>query len=85
MKTKPILIVAGDLKSIFFEIFFKSLKQNRFKSPIVVIGSANALKLFQKKNKFRKKVKLLDGRFLYGYKLDNNSIVSSPTEIVFKT
>ncbi len=74
MKIKPILIVAGDLKSIFFEIFFKSLKKNNFKSPIIVIGSINALQLFQKKNRFRKKVKLLDESLLHSYKLDNNSI-----------
>ena len=27
MKTKPIIITSGDQKSIFFEIFFKSLKK----------------------------------------------------------
>ena len=27
MKNKPIIIVAGEPKSIFFEIFFKSIKK----------------------------------------------------------
>ena len=74
MKIKPILIVAGDIKSIFFEIFFKSLKKNKFKSPIILIGSVKTLKLFQKKIEFRKKVKLLDQRHIKEYKLDNSSI-----------
>ena len=37
MKNKPILIVAGEPKSIFFEIFFKAIKKNDFKSPLILI------------------------------------------------
>ena len=28
---RPILIIAGDPKSVFLEIYFKSLKKNKFK------------------------------------------------------
>ena len=28
---KPIIIIAGDPESVFLEIFFKTLKTNRFK------------------------------------------------------
>ena len=42
MRIKPILVVAGEPDSIFFEIFFKSIKIN-FKSPIVLICSKDIL------------------------------------------
>jgi 4-hydroxy-L-threonine phosphate dehydrogenase PdxA len=48
---KPIIIVAGEPNSIFFEIFFKIMKNNNFKSPIILIGSKN---LLQKNIKFFK-------------------------------
>ena len=32
MKSKPIIIVAGEPNSIFFEIFFKNLKKKNLKS-----------------------------------------------------
>jgi len=38
MNYKPIIIVAGEPNSIFFEIFFKVIKK-RIKSPIILIGS----------------------------------------------
>ena len=41
MKNKAILIVAGEPNSIFLEIFFKSLKKNNFKKPIILLASKN--------------------------------------------
>jgi len=35
---KPIIIVAGEPNSIFFELFFKVIKK-KIKSPIILIGS----------------------------------------------
>ena len=43
MKYKPIIIVAGEPNSIFSEIFFKVLKKNKFKSPIILICSYKLL------------------------------------------
>ena len=40
---KPIIIVAGEPNSIFFEIFFKIMKKNKFKSPIILIASKNLI------------------------------------------
>ena len=37
MSCKPILIVAGEPNSVFLEIFFKSLKKNYYKSPLIII------------------------------------------------
>ena len=38
MNYKPIIIVAGEPNSIFFEIFFKVIKK-KFQSPIILIAS----------------------------------------------
>ena len=74
MNTKPILIVAGEPKSIFFEIFFKALKFKKFKNPIILIASKKLVSLQLKKEKFNKKIKLLKVNNLYSCKLNNNSI-----------
>ena len=42
MKNKPILIVAGEPNSIFFELFFKVIKK-KIKSPIILIASKKLL------------------------------------------
>ena len=34
MNFKPIVIVAGEPNSIFFEIFLKTINKNTFKSPL---------------------------------------------------
>ena len=38
MSYKPIIIVAGEPNSVFFEFFFK-VQKNKFKSPIILIAS----------------------------------------------
>ncbi len=43
MNIKPILIVTGEPFSIFSEILFKTLKKNKFKKPIIIIGSYRLL------------------------------------------
>ena len=56
MNFKPIIIVAGEPNSIFFEIFLKIINKNSFKSPIILIASKN---LLQKQIKFFKsKIKI---------------------------
>ena len=82
MNTKPILIVAGEPKSIFFEIFFKALKFKKFKSPIILIASKKLVLLQLKKEKFNKKIKLLDLNNLNSYKLHNNSINLINVELI---
>ena len=56
MNYKPILIVAGEPNSIFLEIFFKSLKLKKFKSPLILIASLKLLKLQMKKLTVKKKL-----------------------------
>tara|TARA_B100000963_G_scaffold361823_1_gene400054 strand:+ start:3437 stop:4378 length:942 start_codon:yes stop_codon:yes gene_type:complete len=74
MKNKPILIVAGEPKSIFFEIFFKSLRKNKFKSPILLIASREILKKNMKKFNFKKKIKFLNYKTLNNSQIDNRTI-----------
>ena len=49
MKSKPIIIINGEPNSIFLEIFFKTIKYKKFKSPIILISSLKILKLQMKK------------------------------------
>ena len=74
MNYKPILLIAGEPNSIFLEIFFKSIKIQKIKSPIILIASKKLLYLQMKKLKFKKKVKTLELKKLPKYKLDNKFI-----------
>ena len=74
MKYSPILIVAGEPNSIFLEIFFKSIKQKRFKSPLILIASNKILKLQMAKLKFKKKIRNLNIDSINYSKLDNRYI-----------
>ncbi len=71
MNRKPILIVAGEPNSIFFEIFFKAIKSYKFQSPIVLVASHKLLKLQMKAFKFNREIKILDQNKLGEYKLNN--------------
>jgi 4-hydroxythreonine-4-phosphate dehydrogenase len=56
MSFEPIIIIAGEPNSIFFEIFLKTIKRKTFKSPIILIASKS---LIQKQIKFFKsKIKI---------------------------
>ena len=71
---KPIIIIAGQPKSIFFEIFFKTMNSKKFKSPIILIASLQILNQYIKKNNFKKKINLLNFTNLKQINLNNNSI-----------
>ena len=60
MNYKPIIIVHGEPNSIFLEIFFKSLKFKKIKSPIILISSHKLIKLQMKKLKFFKKINIIN-------------------------
>ena len=74
MNFKPILLVAGEPKSIFFEIFFKSLKFNKYKSPIILICSKKLLKIYMIKNKIKNNIKLINFNTFKNAKLSNKYI-----------
>jgi 4-hydroxy-L-threonine phosphate dehydrogenase PdxA len=56
MNYSPIIIVAGEPNSVFFELFFKVIKK-KIKSPIILIASKKLLlkqaKILKKKIDFR--------------------------------
>ena len=64
MKSKSILIVAGEPNSIFLEIFFKTYKIKKFNSPLILIASLKLLNLQMKKLNFKKKIKIVDPKKL---------------------
>ena len=74
MNYSPILIVGGEPNSIFLEIFFKTLKFKKIKSPLILITSEEILKKQMKKFNFKKKIKLLNYKNFQNEKLDNKSI-----------
>ena len=68
------LIVPGEPNSIFFEIFFKSIKRTKFNNPIILIASHNLIKLQMKKLKFKRKIRLIKKENLESIDLSNNYI-----------
>ncbi len=74
MVYKPIIIVCGEPNSIFFEIYFKSIRYKKFKSPIILIASNKLIKLQMKKLNIKKKIRLIDFFKLDKYHLDNKKI-----------
>jgi len=74
MNYNPILIVAAEPNSIFLEIFFKTIKNNKINSPIILISSKKLLVMQMKKLKFKKTIKILYPSKLDQYKLNNKTI-----------
>ena len=73
MKNKPILIVAGEQKYFFWNIF-KSLKSNKFKSPLILIASLRLIRSYLSKNKINLKINLIDEEKIASNKLSNINI-----------
>jgi len=74
MNFKPILIAHGEPNGVFLEIFFKSLKYKKFKSPLILICSQKILKFQMKKLKFKMGIKTINPSMLNKLKLDNKTI-----------
>ena len=63
MNKEPIIIVAGEPNSVFFEIFFKSIKNKRYKSPLIIIASKKLLEEQMKKLGFLFKIRTIEKSF----------------------
>ena len=74
LKIKPIIIVAGEPNSVFLEIFYKSLKTNKYKSPLILIVSVKLLEKQMEKLGYFFKINILDKNFTEFNKLDNKKI-----------
>jgi len=71
MKNNFIIVVAGEPKSIFLEVFFKAIKYKKYKSPIILICNKKILTNHMKKNNFTRKLNILKLDELKKYKLNN--------------
>ena len=71
---KPILIVPGDPNSIFFEIFFKSIKKKKYKSPLILISSKKHLVEQIKKFKFKKNIRIIHTDKFSNERLNNKQL-----------
>ncbi len=77
MTNKPIIIVSGEPFSIFFEIFFKSLKKKeikKIKNPIIIICSKNLLLSQMKKLKFKYKINCINLKKIKFKNMNNKKI-----------
>ena len=74
MGKEPIIIVGGEPNSIFSEIFFKSLKANSYKSPLIIIISKKLLQEQMRKLDFNFKINDIDKELKDFSKLNNNKI-----------
>jgi 4-hydroxy-L-threonine phosphate dehydrogenase PdxA len=75
VSASPIIITTGDLKSVFFEIFFKSVKK-KIQSPIILICNLKDFLKQAKKYNFKKKFNLITKKNLnkklnYSHKILN--------------
>ena len=74
MGRDPIIIVGGEPNSVFLEIFFKSLKNNNYKSPLIIVVSKKLLQQQMKKLGFTFKINDIDKTIKNFHKLDNSKI-----------
>ena len=77
MKDKPIILIAGEPYSIFFEIFFKTLKKNSIKkinNPIILIASRSLLIKQMGALNYKFKIEELNLNNLNFYKVNNKQI-----------
>tara|TARA_Y100000591_G_scaffold330956_1_gene363426 strand:- start:1470 stop:2402 length:933 start_codon:yes stop_codon:yes gene_type:complete len=74
VNSRPIIIVPGEKKSIFFEIFFKTLKIKKFKSPLVLICSKKILLTETRRYKFKRKIQSINYDQIFQKKLTKKEI-----------
>ena len=74
MSKEPIIIVGGEPNSVFLEIFFKSIKANNYKSPLIIIVSKKLLQKQMEKLGFTFKINDVDKKLKNISKLDNKKI-----------
>ena len=84
MNYKPIILVGGEPYSIFFEIFFKSIKRQKFKNPIILISSKDLIIAQMKKLNFNFKINLIDPKMIDLKNLNNNKINIVDINFFFK-
>ena len=84
MGKEPIIIVGGEPNSVFLEIFFKSLKTNTYKSPLIIIISKKLLQEQMKKLGFTFKINVINKKLSDFSKLNNDKINLINVDYKFK-
>ena len=84
MDREPIIIVSGEPNSVFLEIFFKSLKLNTYKSPLIIVVSKKLLQEQMKKLGYAFKINDIDKKINDFSKLNNNRINLIDVDYNFK-
>ena len=74
MIKEPIIIIAGEPNSVFLEIFFKSIKKNRYQSPLIILVSKKLLQAQMSKLGFTFKINTINKNFNDFDKLNNKKI-----------
>jgi len=74
MGKKPIIIVSGEPNSVFLEIFFKSIKNNKYKSPLIIIVSKKLLQAQMQKLGYAFKINDIDKKLRNFSKINNSKI-----------
>ena len=84
MVKEPIIIVGGEPNSVFLEIFFKSLKTNSYKSPLIIIISKKLLQEQMKKLDFDFRINDINKELKDFSKLTNKKINLINVDYKFK-
>ena len=84
MGKEPIIIAGGEPNSVFLEIFFKSLKTNTYKSPLIIVVSKKLLQKQMRKLGFFFKINDVDKELKDFSKLNNNKINLINVDYKFK-
>jgi 4-hydroxythreonine-4-phosphate dehydrogenase len=84
MHFKPIIVVAGEPNSVFFEIFFKAKNKEKIKNPIILIASEKLILKQMKILKFNFKINLIDYKNDNLFKLKNDKINLINVNFFFK-
>ena len=84
MGKEPIIIVGGEPNSVFLEIFFKSLKANTYKSPLIIITSKKLLQAQMKELDFYFKINDINKDLKDFSKLNNDKINLINVDYEFK-
>ena len=74
MGKEPIIIVGGEPNSVFLEIFFKSIKANTYKSPLIIIISKKLIQEQMEKLDFALKINDIGKELKDFSKLTNKKI-----------
>jgi 4-hydroxythreonine-4-phosphate dehydrogenase len=74
MSIKPIILIEGDPRGVFLELFLKSIKSKNFQSKLILICSKNNLIKTISKYNYKFKINLIKSINLDKIKSDNNKI-----------